>query len=102
MLQGLLAKQEVITYMYGESPETTHLRARCPAHVDWDVSQTIVNELEYPCKVIVKAQDKGHWFLSDALNRAAKLYIHVSKGLEKLSEEVSDLEAEHENLANFG
>ena len=85
-----------------ESPETTHLRARCPAHVDKDVSESIVSELQYPCKLVVKAQDTRYVFMSDALNRAAKLYSHVTKGLQTLSEEVSALEAKHQHLANFG
>ena len=42
---------------------------------------SIVDELDYPCRIVVKSQDQGHWFMSDALSRVAGLYVHLQKVL---------------------
>lgn len=35
----------------------------------------LAKELDYPCKLAsIKAQDKGHWFLSDAIHRCTMLW----------------------------
>mmetsp|Transcript_12990 Transcript_12990/g.36526 ORF Transcript_12990/g.36526 Transcript_12990/m.36526 type:complete len:274 (-) Transcript_12990:544-1365(-) len=89
MLQGLLNMKKIITYIYGEHPETPHLRLRCPTPVDWSVAATICKELHYPCKVVVQAQSNGHWILSDVIYRVAQLYLHMKNALRNVDEEGS-------------
>lgn len=72
----MLELKEVVHHLYSEEAPIG-LRARCPSPSDWHVAKAVVDELDYPCKVVVKAQDKGHWLLSDALHRLARLYNHL-------------------------
>ena len=63
MLLGLLEKKRSVTHMFGEMDETEDLRERCPSSADWQVAQAIVDVLNYPCQVVVKAQDEGECWL---------------------------------------
>lgn len=69
--------QRVIDHMYGFMAATSHLRGRRPAEEDWAAARAITDELDYPCKVVMKAQDQGHWFMSDGVHRVAGLYLHL-------------------------
>lgn len=89
MLDGLLSKEKVVNYLYGEMKETSHLRDRVPAPMEWSVAKCLVRELEYPCKVVVKSQDKGHWLLSDAMHRMACLYQHLQEGLKESEDTIN-------------
>ena len=84
MLAGLIEREQVVNYLYGEMPETEHLRDRHPHPVEWSQAKVLVRELDYPCKVVVKAQDQGHWYLSDAMHRMVALYKHLTDGVLEL------------------
>jgi hypothetical protein len=81
MLDGLLAMRDVITFMYSSMMETVQFRKRTPKDEHWLVAKVIVDELDYPCKIVLKSQDQGHWFMSDALYRVADLYLHLKEKL---------------------
>ena len=84
--------KKVINYLYGECAETSHLRARCLASADWAVSEAIVEELDFPCKLVIKAQDNGHGLLSGGVMRACDLYIHIGDKLAQASDAASLLQ----------
>ena len=86
MLTSIVSYREVVNYMYNSMPETAHLRDRCPQPAAWAVAELLARELDYPCKVVIKAQDQGHWFLSDAVHRCAMMWKHLSDELDKLHE----------------
>eukprot|EP00873_Tetraselmis_striata_P024050 jgi/Tetstr1/444314/TSEL_032205.t1 len=67
MLARMLLMKDVVHQFYSEDAPISK-RGRCPTPIDWHVAKAVVDELDYPCKVVVKAHDKGHWLLSDALN----------------------------------
>ena len=87
MLTNMLSFKEVVNYMYGTMRETAHLRNRCPQPANWTVAEVLAGELDYPCKVVIKAQDQGHWFLSDVVHMCVMLYKHMSDELDKLLQE---------------
>mmetsp|Transcript_15293 Transcript_15293/g.39379 ORF Transcript_15293/g.39379 Transcript_15293/m.39379 type:complete len:133 (+) Transcript_15293:216-614(+) len=76
MLARMLLMKDVVHQLFSEDRPISK-RDRCPTPTDWHVAKAVVNELDFPCKVVVKAQDKGHWLLSDALNRLACMYHHL-------------------------
>ena len=76
--------KHIVNYLYGSMAETSHLRDRCPQPITWRVVELLAQELEYPCKVVIKAQDQGHWFLSDAIHRCTALWKHMSDMMEQL------------------
>lgn len=59
--------------------------------MDWAVADAVVQEHEYPCNVVVKAQAKGHWLLSDAIHRLAQLFLHL-KSVQLFQGENGDLD----------
>ena len=59
MLLGLLEKRKAVCHLYGEMEETEDMRDRCPSTVDWQVARAITDVPDYPCSVVVKAQDEG-------------------------------------------
>eukprot|EP00873_Tetraselmis_striata_P003878 jgi/Tetstr1/424142/TSEL_014750.t1 len=76
MLTRMLLMKDVVHQLYSEDAPMSK-RDRCPTPTDWHVAKAVVDELDYQCKVVVKAHDKGHWLLSDALNRLAGLHHHL-------------------------
>ena len=96
MLTNLVSFKEVVNYLYGSMRETSHLRDRCPQPANWMVAEMLANELDYPCKVVIKAQDQGHWFLSDAIHRCAMLWNHMCLELSKLEEEEQHTQEEED------
>eukprot|EP00873_Tetraselmis_striata_P025693 jgi/Tetstr1/445957/TSEL_033584.t1 len=76
MLARMLLMKDVVHQLFSEDAPISK-RDRCPTPSDWHVAKAVVDELDFPCKVVVKAHDKGHWLLSDALNRLARLYHHL-------------------------
>jgi CO/xanthine dehydrogenase Mo-binding subunit len=84
MLAGLVEREKVINHLYGEMPKTQNLRDRHPQPVEWSQAKALMKELDYPCKVVVKAQDQGHWYLSYAMHRMVALYKHLLDGLLEL------------------
>ena len=50
------------------------MESREPTRNDWETGKTVQQALEVPCKLVVKAQDKGHWLLSDAVHRVCKCF----------------------------
>ena len=96
MLTSLVSFKEVVNYLYGSMRETSHLRDRCPQPANWMVAELLSKELDYPCKVVIKAQDQGHWFLSNAVHRCAMLWKHMSVELSKLQSEEEETQEEHE------
>ena len=60
MLTNLVSFKEVVNYLYGNMRETSHLRDRCPQPANWMVAEMLADELDYPCKVVIKTQDQGH------------------------------------------
>ena len=73
MLGELLLRKVAITRMFVH--ELDGMEHREPTRADWAIARKMVDVLEYPCTVVVKTQDKGHWMLSDALNRLGKMYV---------------------------
>ena len=92
MLDGLLAMRDVITFMYSSMMETVQFRKRTPQDEHWLVAKVIVDELDYPCRIVVKSQDQGHWFMSDALSMVAGLYVYLQEVLAD-AENTSSLES---------
>ena len=84
---NLINFREVINFMYGSMAETTHLRDRCPLLATWSIAELLVQELDFPCKVVIKAQDQGHWVLSDAIHRCTTLWKDLADGVQALIEE---------------
>ena len=83
MLAGLLQAKAVIDYLYGEMPETQHLRTRKPTATEWVVSEAVHDVLRDPCMIVTQAQSQNsHWLLSDALHSVAKLQRTMSTKLD--------------------
>ena len=98
MLTNLVSFKGVVDFMYGNMSETRHLRDRCPQPATWTVAELLAKELDYPCKVVVKAQDQGHWFLSDAIHRCANLWKHMSIELDKVEAQEDETEDPDEEV----
>lgn len=65
MLDSLLEQKKTVDHCFTEiAPEK--FRSRAPTEVEWIAVAQYHKVLEYPSKVVIKAEDKGHWFLSDA------------------------------------
>jgi len=84
MLAGLVEREKVINHLYGGMPETQNLRDRHPQPVEWSQAKAFMKELDYPCKVVVKAQDQGQWYIFDAMHKMVALYKHLLDGLLEL------------------
>lgn len=63
MLEGLISKKDVVNHLYGEMEVTADMRDRCPSALEWATAQAIKDVLDYPCTVVIKAQDKGMWHI---------------------------------------
>jgi hypothetical protein len=50
------------------------MESREPTRNDWETGKTVQQALEVPCRLVVKAQDKGHWLLSDAIHRICQCF----------------------------
>ena len=94
MLTNLVGFKQVVNYLYGSMRETAHLRDRCPQPANWTVAELLAAELDYPCKVVIKAQDQGHWFLSDAVHRCVMLWRHMCEELDKVQHEDDETQEE--------
>ena len=94
MLAGMLGARQVIDYLYGEMPETKHLRERLPSALEWEVSKAVEEILSHPCRLVVKAQSQNaHWLLPDAI--MAVLKLHLTFGI-KLATPLPMVEDEEE------
>ena len=93
MLTSLINFKTVVNYLYGNMAETSKLRDRCPQPTTWRVAELVAQELDYPCKVVIKAQDQGHWFLLDAIHRCTALWKHMSVTIAKLIAEAETKES---------
>jgi hypothetical protein len=40
--------------------------------------------LNHPCKTIVKAQDKGHWLITDAIYKMVTMYVEAKHEITRL------------------
>ncbi len=94
MLRNLIGFKEVVNYMYGTTRETSHLRDRCPQPAIWAIAEMLAGELNYPCKVVIKAQDQGHWYLTDDIHMCVLLHKHMSDELSKLQQDEESTQEE--------
>ena len=78
----MLARQRAITRMF---TRVLHgMDAREPSARDWAVAKRVCAVLEYPCKLVIKSQDKGHWLVTHALDNMCRLYVEASQRLATL------------------
>lgn len=75
MLGSLLAQKATVNHCFHEiAPEK--YRCRQPTHSEWTAAEQFYKTLDFPAKVVMKTQDKGHWTLADAALRVAELEDH--------------------------
>ena len=79
----LTGVKDVIQQLYG-SQKKAKMRARVPSADMWEIADTLRDTLSYTCKVAFKAQDHGHWFLSDGCNRLCDIYSKACIQLNEL------------------
>lgn len=78
----MLARQRAITRMF---TRVLHgMDAREPSARDWAIAKRVCAVLEYPCKLVIKSQDKGHWLVTHALDNMCRLYVEASQRLATL------------------
>lgn len=79
MLDSLVTHRHVVDHCYNDfAPEK--YRDRAPTALEWDVISAYRALLDYHASVVVKAEHKGHWSLSQAsdnfsLSRFAMIYV---------------------------
>jgi hypothetical protein len=77
---GALTKVKHVIHQLCTSPEVTAAyRDRNPNNEEWRVASTIQHVLEYSSKVVIKAQDKHSWLITDALYRILSLYVKYNE-----------------------
>ena len=96
MLTNLVNHKCIVDYLYGSMGGTSHLRDWCPQPATWRVVELLAKELDYPCKVVIKAQDQGHWYLSDAIHRCTSLWKHMTVKIKELIDEAESPEVPEE------
>eukprot|EP00951_Prasinocladus_malaysianus_P021495 scaffold177760_cov21-Prasinocladus_malaysianus.AAC.1 len=107
MIDSLLAQRAIVDHCYKNvAPEK--YRNRAPTSIEWAAAEQFHQVLEYPSKVVVKSEDKSHWYLCDAANRLVELEDHMLQLLEtpdsfviKLSGSLAGDEGLHESLAEL-
>ena len=87
-LEAMLPRKEIWTRLFGREVDMDH-RDKEPRLEDYDVGQKIHDVLSYPCTVVIKSQDKGHWLMSDAINRVARMYLEFEDKLQQLTQDVA-------------
>ena len=95
MLIGMIGARQVIDYLYGEMPETKHLRERLPSALEWEVSKAVEEILSHPCKLVIQAQSQNaHWLLPDAIISVLNLHLALQHKLASPLQMVEDEEDE--------
>jgi hypothetical protein len=69
----MLVNKMPVNYMFVSTQVAEKFQHRVPSQHTWAIARTIVDTLGYPSIVCVKAQDRGHWLLADALSRVSLL-----------------------------
>ena len=87
---GLLINYAGVLYHLFAKLADKKFRNRNPTEEEWEVAETVYDTLSYPCKVVVKAQSRGHWLQSDGIHRLVDVY-NTYRGI---CEELHDFEDE--------
>ncbi len=81
--KSLQDNEKAVNCMFSTLVPRTY-RSRVPSKETWDTTDSIVSTLRYPATVCCKAQDRGYWLLSDAMNRCGRLYYTFGKDITAL------------------
>mmetsp|Transcript_30298 Transcript_30298/g.85613 ORF Transcript_30298/g.85613 Transcript_30298/m.85613 type:complete len:161 (+) Transcript_30298:2101-2583(+) len=73
MLSFMVARRPAVCRMFTNVLEG--MERRDPSSRDWEVGEKVFEVLDYPCMLVLKAQDKGHWLLPHAVHNLCRLFV---------------------------
>ena len=86
MLSEMTKRRAAIRRMFTHVMSNSQNIYRDPSNLDWAIGERVSNVLDTPCKIVVKSQSKGHWYLPDAIVSMAKLYVNCTSRMAALRE----------------